>query len=84
MYRLLAFIPFIMLIVAIPCVNREEPYILGLPFLLFWIALWVVLSSLTMLIVYLLDTDNRQPEAKNIVASEALLPANEQKTPHTK
>jgi hypothetical protein len=41
---LYAAIPFAALTVAIPFVNRVEPRILGLPFLLAWITVWVVLS----------------------------------------
>ncbi|HUA10215.1 MAG TPA: DUF3311 domain-containing protein [Candidatus Acidoferrales bacterium] len=38
---LLAVIPFGALSVAVPFVNHVEPRILGLPFLLVWIAAWV-------------------------------------------
>jgi hypothetical protein len=41
---LLAAIPFAALSVAVPFVNRVEPRILGLPFLLAWIAFWVIVS----------------------------------------
>ena len=41
---LLAAIPFCALSVAVPFVNRVEPRIFGLPFLLAWIALWVLLT----------------------------------------
>lgn len=40
---LLAAIPIIALTVAIPLVNRDEPRILGLPFLMAWIMAWVLL-----------------------------------------
>jgi hypothetical protein len=40
----LAGIPIAALTVAIPFVNRVEPRVLGLPFLLFWTTLWVVLT----------------------------------------
>jgi hypothetical protein len=43
---LLAAIPFGALSIAVPFVNRVEPRILGLPFLLVWIAFWVVISPL--------------------------------------
>jgi len=43
---LLAAIPFGALSVAVPFVNHVEPRILGLPFLLAWIAFWVLLSPL--------------------------------------
>jgi hypothetical protein len=41
---LLAAIPIAALSVAVPWVNRVEPRIFGLPFLLFWIVAWVFLS----------------------------------------
>jgi hypothetical protein len=41
---LLAAIPFAALSVAVPLVNRIEPRILGLPFVLAWIVAWVVLT----------------------------------------
>jgi hypothetical protein len=36
-----------------------EPFVLGLPFILFWIVMWVVLSSGIMAIVYALDPANK-------------------------
>lgn len=45
-----------------PFANRIEPYVLGLPFILFWIALWMVLSSFILLVVYKLDPDNQEGE----------------------
>jgi hypothetical protein len=41
---LLAAIPLAALSVAIPLVNRVEPRIFGVPFLLSWIVAWVVLT----------------------------------------
>ncbi|MBV9720074.1 MAG: DUF3311 domain-containing protein [Candidatus Eremiobacteraeota bacterium] len=41
---LLAAVPFAALSVAIPLVNRVEPRILGVPFLLCWILAWVLLA----------------------------------------
>lgn len=45
---LLVVLPIAALSVAIPLVNRIEPRVLGLPFLLFWIVLWVVLTPLAL------------------------------------
>jgi hypothetical protein len=59
---LLALIPFIALVGGAFFANRVEPYVLGLPFFMFWIVLWVVLSSLVMAIVYRLDPRNRAPD----------------------
>lgn len=55
-------LPFLGLLVAIPFVNRLEPYVLGLPFLAFWCLLWVVLTSVIMTIVYRIDPANRPEE----------------------
>ncbi|MGA8100019.1 MAG: DUF3311 domain-containing protein [Candidatus Cybelea sp.] len=41
---LLAAIPLAALSVAIPLVNRVEPRIFGVPFLLGWIVAWVLLT----------------------------------------
>jgi hypothetical protein len=35
--------------------NRTEPYVLGLPFLLFWIVMWVVAASAIMWTIWVLD-----------------------------
>lgn len=41
---LLAAVPFTALTFAVPLVNRIEPRILGLPFVLAWIVAWVLLA----------------------------------------
>lgn len=58
--RVLAALPFIGILLGIPFVNRVEPLLLGMPFVLGWIVAWVVLSSIIMAIVYRLDPSNRQ------------------------
>jgi hypothetical protein len=40
----LAGIPIAALTIAVPFVNRVEPRILGLPFILVWLSAWVVLT----------------------------------------
>ena len=40
-------------------INKVEPYVLGMPFDLFYAAMWSVLTSLFLLIVYLLDPANK-------------------------
>ena len=47
-YHGLAFIPPLALLAGLRFANRVEPYVLGLPFLLFWIVAWVVATSATM------------------------------------
>ncbi|MFP3566824.1 DUF3311 domain-containing protein [Paraburkholderia sp. SIMBA_030] len=58
--RVLAALPFIGMLVGIAFVNRVEPLVLGMPFVLAWIVMWVVLSSIIMAIVYRLDSSNRE------------------------
>ncbi|WP_328630798.1 DUF3311 domain-containing protein [Streptomyces sp. NBC_00356] len=43
-------------------VNTERPYVLGLPMVVFWAALWVVLTTVVMTVVYFLDPANREPD----------------------
>ena len=61
--HLLAALPFIGILGGISFANRVEPYVLGMPFILFWIVLWVVLTSVIMGIVYLLDPINKRGKA---------------------
>ncbi|MGD8537704.1 MAG: DUF3311 domain-containing protein [Candidatus Aminicenantes bacterium] len=63
---LFAAIPFITLVFALPVVNRLEPVILGLPFLLFWILFWVVLTPPLLFIAYLCEKKfNRADEGED-------------------
>jgi hypothetical protein len=58
--RVLAALPFIGILLGVPFVNRVEPLVLGMPFVLAWIVMWVVLSSIIMAIIYRLDPSNRR------------------------
>lgn len=59
---ILAAIPFITLVFALPLVNRIYPLILGLPFILFWIISWVILTPLLLFVAYLLEKKFNIPE----------------------
>lgn len=50
-------VPFLMLVFALPFVNRVKPVILGFPFVLFWIVVWV---ALTPLLLFLADRSERR------------------------
>ena len=56
----LAALPFIGILVGIAFADRVEPFVLGMPFILFWIAAWVLLTSVIMAVVYRLDPENRE------------------------
>ncbi len=55
-YHLLALLPPLGMLGGIPFANRTEPYVLGLPFLLFWILAWVVGTSAVLAVIYGLDS----------------------------
>lgn len=59
---ILGAIPFITLVFALPLVNRVKPVILGLPFLLFWILSWVVLTPFILFAAYLCEKKFNTPE----------------------
>ena len=59
---ILTLIPFIGILGFLPFVNKIEPYLLGMPFYMFWMAMWVVLTSVTLAIMYKLDPRNREGE----------------------
>ncbi len=50
-----ASVPVLMLTLGVPFVNRVEPRILGLPFVLAWILFWIVCTPGFMAVVYRLD-----------------------------
>ena len=54
--HVLAALPFVGILVGMFFANRVEPYVLGLPFAMFWVVIWVVLAALIMAVVYRLDT----------------------------
>jgi hypothetical protein len=58
--HMLAALPFIGILGGIFFANRVEPYVLGLPFALFWVTLWVLLTAGIMAVIYRLD--HREPE----------------------
>ena len=60
--RWLALLPFLGILVGVGFVNRVEPLVLGMPFVLAWIVGWVVVGSALMAIVYALDPANKQGE----------------------
>jgi hypothetical protein len=51
----LALIPVVMLSLAIPFVNRVDPRILGMPFLMAWIVFWVLVTPAFLLTIYRLE-----------------------------
>jgi hypothetical protein len=61
-----AFTPALALVAGLPLVNRLEPVVLGLPFLLSWILGWVLATPLFLAVAYALtsrDAGRGSPEA---------------------
>ncbi|GAA2237155.1 MULTISPECIES: DUF3311 domain-containing protein [Kitasatospora] len=58
---LLSAVPFAGILGGVFFANRVTPYVLGMPFLLFWMVLWLVLGSVVTGVVYRLDPSNREP-----------------------
>ncbi|GED16020.1 hypothetical protein AM501_20020 [Aneurinibacillus migulanus] len=40
-------------------INRVEPYVFGMPFVLFWTILWICLTSIFLIIANMLDPANK-------------------------
>ena len=59
---MLGCIPFLTLVFALPLVNRIHPVILGLPFLLFWILAWVMLTPFILFAAYRLEKKYNPPD----------------------
>lgn len=56
----LGLIPFLTLVFALPLINRINPVILGLPFILFWIILWVFLTPFILMAAYRAEREEKQ------------------------
>lgn len=57
--RWLAVLPFLAILIGVFFVNRVTPLVLGMPLLLAWIVLWILLTSAIMAVIYRLDPANR-------------------------
>jgi hypothetical protein len=56
----LAVVPFIGMLIGPVIHNKVHPFILGMPFSLGWITVWVVLTAIIMGILYTLDPANKK------------------------
>jgi hypothetical protein len=57
--RWLAVLPFLGILGGVFFANRVTPLVLGMPFLLAWIVLWILLSAAIMALIYWSDPANR-------------------------
>jgi len=56
----LAALPFLGLLIGPFFVNEVTPYVFGMPRLLAWIVIWIVLTSVIMAVIYQFDPANRE------------------------
>ncbi|XZF77021.1 DUF3311 domain-containing protein [Bacillus sp. AL-1R] len=59
MKKLLYILSAVPAIGSLTVINKVEPYVLGMPFVLFWTILWVFLTSIFLLVVNKLDPANK-------------------------
>ncbi len=57
--RWLAALPFLAMLFGPVLINRTQPLVLGMPMLLAWLVMWVVLTSAIMAVIYAFDPANR-------------------------
>ena len=57
----IALIPFAAMCFSVPLWDRVEPTVLGLPFNLFWLVAWIVLTSVCLRVAYRLETRGGNP-----------------------
>ena len=55
LYRWLAVLPPLLMLGGVPFVNRPGPLVLGLPPLMAWIILWILLTSAVLGVIFVLD-----------------------------
>lgn len=59
---LMGLIPFIAMCFSVTAWDRVSPMVLGLPFNLFWLVLWLLLTPLCMWGAYRLEARNRKDD----------------------
>jgi len=58
--KALAVLPFLGFLVGVLFLNRVTPLVLGLPLLMAWLILWILLTSAIMAVIYFTDPANRR------------------------
>jgi hypothetical protein len=61
----LGLIPFVAMCLSVSLWDRIHPIIFGLPFNLFWLLAWIVLSSLCMWAAYRVETARDRKDSGN-------------------
>jgi hypothetical protein len=58
--RWLAVLPFLGMLIGPVFLNRTQPLVFGMPLLLAWLVMWVVLTSVILAVIYVFDPENRK------------------------
>ena len=61
---LLALVPFVAICFSVSLWDRVYPLVFGLPFNLFWLILWIVLTPLCLLAAYRLEAARAKKDGK--------------------
>jgi Protein of unknown function (DUF3311) len=61
---LLALVPFAAMCFSVPLWDRVQPMILSIPFNLFWLISWIVLSSLCLWAIYRLESARNKKDGE--------------------
>ncbi|MGE6753924.1 DUF3311 domain-containing protein [Rossellomorea sp. NPDC071047] len=62
-YCLSLILPFLLLIFPLFSIgNRATPIIMGMPFSVFWVILWIIITFLIVLVLYRIDPDKDEEE----------------------
>jgi 4-hydroxybenzoate polyprenyltransferase len=64
-YRWLAIVPGLGILIGVPLANRVHAYVLGLPFILAWILLCVLLTSVLMALIQEWDRRRDAEDARS-------------------
>lgn len=62
----LALLPLLGLFLGPVCHNAVTPFILGMPFILGWIVIWIVITSAVMGVIYWLDPVRRAEDGEGL------------------
>ncbi|MGM0840020.1 DUF3311 domain-containing protein [Rossellomorea aquimaris] len=64
-YCLSLILPFLLLIFPLFSIgNRATPIVMGMPFSVFWVILWIIITFLIVLVLYRIDPDKDEEEVK--------------------
>lgn len=62
--KVLALIPFVGILGGTYFANKVTPYIFGMPFLLGYCVIWVVITTILMTIIYNIDPKNKEGDVQ--------------------